>query len=102
SPGGDAGDGRTLAEDPRRRHGGGARQHREDVQGDASPMRLEFDGLFDLQVNGFAGVDFNRPGVAAGDLDHAAEAMRATGVTRFLPTLITAPLESFSACARTL
>jgi len=65
-------------------------------------MRLEFDGLFDLQVNGFAGVDFNRPGVAAGDLDHAAEAMRATGVTRFLPTLITAPLESFSACARTL
>ena len=65
-------------------------------------MRLEFDGLFDLQVNGFAGVDFNRPGVAAGDLDHAAEAMRATGVTRFLPTLITAPLEFFSACARTL
>jgi len=65
-------------------------------------MRLEFDGLLDLQVNGFAGVDFNRPGVAAGDLDHAAEAMRATGVTRFLPTLITAPLESFSACARTL
>jgi N-acetylglucosamine-6-phosphate deacetylase len=65
-------------------------------------MRLEFDGLFDLQVNGFAGVDFNRPGVAAAELDHAAEAMRRTGVTRFLPTLITASLESFSACARTL
>ena len=65
-------------------------------------MRLEFDGLFDLQVNGFAGVDFNRPGVAAAELDHAAEAMRGTGVTRFLPTLITAPLEAFSACARTL
>jgi N-acetylglucosamine-6-phosphate deacetylase len=65
-------------------------------------MRLEFDGLFDLQVNGFAGVDFNRSGVAAAELDHAAEAMRRTGVTRFLPTLITASLESFSACARTL
>jgi N-acetylglucosamine-6-phosphate deacetylase len=65
-------------------------------------MRIEFPGLFDLQVNGFAGVDFNRPGVSTAELDHAAEAMRRTGVTRFLPTLITAPLEAFSACARTL
>jgi N-acetylglucosamine-6-phosphate deacetylase len=65
-------------------------------------MRIEFPGLFDLQVNGFAGVDFNRPGVSTAELDHAAEAMRRTGVTRFLPTLITAPLEAFSSCARTL
>jgi N-acetylglucosamine-6-phosphate deacetylase len=65
-------------------------------------MRVEHPGLFDLQVNGFAGVDFNRPGVSAGELDHAAEAMRRTGVTRFLPTLITAPLDAFSACARAL
>ena len=65
-------------------------------------MRIEFAGLVDLQVNGFAGVDFNRPGVSTAELDHAAEAMRRTGVTRFLPTLITAPLEAFSACARTL
>ena len=65
-------------------------------------MRIEFPGLFDLQVNGFAGVDFNRPGVSTAELDHAAEAMRRTGVTRFLPTLITAPLEAFSSCARAL
>ena len=65
-------------------------------------MRIEFSGLFDLQVNGFAGVDFNRPGVSADELDRAAEAMRRTGVTRFLPTLITASLEAFSSCARTL
>jgi N-acetylglucosamine-6-phosphate deacetylase len=65
-------------------------------------MRIEFPGLFDLQVNGFAGVDFNRPGVSADELDRAAEAMRRTGVTRFLPTLITASLEAFSSCARTL
>ena len=65
-------------------------------------MRIEFPGLFDLQVNGFAGVDFNRPGVSTAELDHAAEAMRRTGVTRFLPTLITAPLDAFSSCARTL
>src|SRR5437867_7306345 len=65
-------------------------------------MRIEFPGLFDLQVNGFAGVDFNRPGVSTAQLDHAADAMRRTGVTRFLPTLITAPLEAFSSCARAL
>ena len=65
-------------------------------------MRIEFPGLFDLQVNGFAGVDFNRPGLSTGELDRAAEAMLRTGVTRFLPTLITAPLDDFMACARVL
>ena len=45
--------------------------------------------LFDLQVNGFAGVDFNRPGLRPDQLDEAAQAQHATGVTRFLPTLIT-------------
>lgn len=48
-------------------------------------------GLFDLQVNGFAGVDFNSDEVDADRLDYALEAMLATGVTSCLPTLITAP-----------
>jgi N-acetylglucosamine-6-phosphate deacetylase len=47
-------------------------------------------GLFDLQVNGFAGVDFNSETIDADALDHALEAMLATGVTACLPTLITA------------
>ena len=54
-------------------------------------------GLFDLQVNGFAGIDFNDAGAStsgagltADALDHALEAMLATGVTQCLPTLITA------------
>lgn len=47
-------------------------------------------GLFDLQVNGFAGVDFNTDTIDAEALDHALEAMLATGVTGCLPTLITA------------
>lgn len=51
---------------------------------------IESDGLFDLQVNGFAGVDFNRPDITAAEMDHALAAMRATGVTGCLPTLITA------------
>ncbi len=47
-------------------------------------------GLFDLQVNGYAGVDFNDAGLDAAALDHALFAMLAAGVTRCLPTLITA------------
>lgn len=48
-------------------------------------------GLIDLQVNGFAGVDFNSATLTADALDHALAAMRRTGVTTCLPTLITAP-----------
>jgi N-acetylglucosamine-6-phosphate deacetylase len=65
-------------------------------------MRLELPGLFDLQVNGFAGVDFNSRDVAADAVAHALERMRSTGVTRCLPTLITSSFEDFSASARVL
>src|SRR5262245_50277716 len=65
-------------------------------------MRIDFQGLFDLQVNGFAGVDFNTPGCTPDQLKHASDALRATGVTRFLPTLITSSLERFSQCARSI
>lgn len=51
---------------------------------------METDGLFDLQVNGFAGIDFNDASITAAALDMALEAMRRTGVTACLPTLITA------------
>jgi N-acetylglucosamine-6-phosphate deacetylase len=70
--------------------------------GDAPPGLLECDGFCDLQVNGFAGIDFNDPGINADRLHEAAAAMERTGVTRFLATLISAPLDRFSACARVL
>lgn len=63
---------------------------------------LELPGLVDLQVNGFAGVDFGDPATTADDLARAVAAIERTGVTRFLPTLITSSLETFSACARRL
>jgi N-acetylglucosamine-6-phosphate deacetylase len=47
-------------------------------------------GLFDLQVNGYAGVDFNDPAISADALDHALLAMLRDGVTGCLPTIITA------------
>jgi N-acetylglucosamine-6-phosphate deacetylase len=65
-------------------------------------MQIEFPAFFDLQVNGFAGVDFNNPACTPDQLDHAIKALRATGVTKFLPTLITSPLKQFSSCARAL
>jgi N-acetylglucosamine-6-phosphate deacetylase len=63
---------------------------------------LELPGLVDLQVNGFAGVDFGDPALTPEGVLRAVEAIGATGVTRFLPTLITSSLETFTACARTI
>lgn len=64
-------------------------------------MQIEFPGFFDLQVNGFAGVDFNEH-CTPEQLQHATQAQCATGVTRFLPTLITSSGEHFASCARAL
>jgi N-acetylglucosamine-6-phosphate deacetylase len=65
-------------------------------------MTLELPGLFDLQVNGFGGVDFNAPDLTVDRVVDALSQLRATGVTRCLPTLISSPFEDFSACARVL
>lgn len=63
---------------------------------------LDFPGLFDLQVNGFGGIDFNAPGLTADRVAEALRLMRATGVTRCLPTLITSSFERFAENARVL
>lgn len=47
------------------------------------------EGLVDLQVNGFAGVDFNLPNMTPETVDYALAEMALTGVAKFLPTLIT-------------
>lgn len=49
-------------------------------------------GLVDLQVNGFAGVDFLNADADA--YDRAGDALLETGVTAYLPTLITSPEET--------
>jgi N-acetylglucosamine-6-phosphate deacetylase len=63
---------------------------------------IEFPGLFDIQINGFAGIDFNADGIAPDEIRRVIPALRATGVTRFLPTLITGPLDRFERCARAI
>jgi len=52
---------------------------------------IAIPGLVDLQVNGFAGVDFLD--ADADGLRRASLALARTGVTAYLPTLITAPAE---------
>jgi N-acetylglucosamine-6-phosphate deacetylase len=54
-------------------------------------------GLLDLQVNGYAGVDFNTTSLTPDALDHALRAMLNAGVTACLPTLITAPEDVLAA-----
>ncbi len=55
--------------------------------------RVVTPGLFDLQVNGFAGVDFNDAALSSNDFDRALRAMLACGTTYCLPTIITAQAE---------
>ena len=54
-------------------------------------------GLFDLQVNGFAGIDFQRPQITRADLERAAEALRRHHTTGILFTLITDTIEALAA-----
>jgi N-acetylglucosamine-6-phosphate deacetylase len=65
-------------------------------------MRLVLPGLFDLQVNGFGGTDFNGRDLTADRVAEALDRMRVTGVTRCLPTLITSSFERFATNARVL
>lgn len=51
-------------------------------------------GLVDLQVNGYLGLDFNGPNLAAETVSRLVRALLAAGVTTFAPTLITASEES--------
>lgn len=45
--------------------------------------------LFDLQINGYAGVDFQQDSLSVADLERATRKLRSDGCARFLLTLIT-------------
>jgi N-acetylglucosamine-6-phosphate deacetylase len=53
------------------------------------PKTRATPGFFDLQVNGFAGVDFQQPDLTARQLAQAVTALHAHGTDRILLTLIT-------------
>ena len=46
-------------------------------------------GWVDVQVNGFAGVDYNSPAATEEEIARSIKVLFSTGVTRFYPTVIT-------------
>jgi len=55
------------------------------------------DGYVDLQVNGYAGVDFNSDNLTADEMHKACEAIRDSGVVGILATIITDKIDVMSA-----
>lgn len=59
-------------------------------------------GWVDLQVNGFAGADYNDPATSHEEIARSLGALHACGVTRILPTVITGPHERMAGALRNL
>jgi N-acetylglucosamine-6-phosphate deacetylase len=58
--------------------------------GEPRGSKIAAPGFVDLQVNGYAGVDFSKPGEDG--YARAGAALLADGVTAFQPTIVTAPI----------
>ncbi|MHC4423188.1 MAG: N-acetylglucosamine-6-phosphate deacetylase [Planctomycetota bacterium] len=56
---------------------------------------MKIPGLIDLQVNGYLGVDFSSGDLTQDDFTRACCEMLQTGITAFLPTMITSPTEVY-------
>lgn len=59
-------------------------------------------GFIDLQVNGFAGVDYNDPASSHDAIASSIQKMFTTGVTRFLATIITGSEERITGAIKNL
>ncbi len=59
-------------------------------------------GFIDLQVNGFAGVDYNCPLTPHQEIARSLDVLFSTGVTRFYPTVITGSPGDIAAALRNL
>lgn len=55
-------------------------------------------GFVDIQVNGFAGIDFNLPETTIEEIGRAIDVIVLTGVTRCLPTVITGSTDDMLTC----
>ncbi|PSW60863.1 N-acetylglucosamine-6-phosphate deacetylase [Photobacterium kishitanii] len=83
--------GKTLAEQPIRIYteAGIISQVEPIATTDTTSLPYIAPGLIDLQVNGFAGVDFNTLPLTKSGITHATEQMLSFGVTGYYPTIIT-------------
>lgn len=59
-------------------------------------------GWIDLQVNGFAGVDYNSPATSHEEIARSIRVLYSCGVTRFYPTVITGSPEDMAGALRNL
>jgi N-acetylglucosamine-6-phosphate deacetylase len=59
-------------------------------------------GFIDIQVNGFAGVDYNAPDAPHEEIARSLQVMFSTGVTRCFPTVITGDPEKMLGALRNL
>ena len=59
-------------------------------------------GFIDLQVNGFAGVDYNDPQTSCERIAASIRTLFTTGVTKFFPTIITGSQERMVGAVRNL
>lgn len=59
-------------------------------------------GFIDVQINGFAGVDYNDPAAPVEQIGRSLEALFATGTTRIFPTVITGGPEEMTGALRNL
>ena len=66
------------------------------------PSRWIAPGWVDIQVNGFAGVDYTSPVAPPDEIARSVQALYATGITRFYPTVITGAPEDMAASLRNL
>ncbi len=59
-----------------------------------APSNWIAPAMIDIQVNGFAGVDYNSPDAPLDEITRSIEVQRDTGVARLLPTVITGSHEN--------
>jgi N-acetylglucosamine-6-phosphate deacetylase len=59
-------------------------------------------GWIDLQVNGYAAVDYNSPATPIDEIARSVQVLHSTGTTRFFPTLITNSEENIVGSLRNL
>ena len=55
---------------------------------------IQRDSLFDLQVNGFGGIDFQQPGIGVGELQTAVKALARHSTSAIFLTLITDSIDN--------
>ncbi len=69
---------------------------------DAPDLPLLAPGLVDLQLNGYAGIDFNTPPLTADAVVEATRLLWAQGVTTYLPTVVTNSAENIAASLKAI